>query len=146
LFTELEEKFAEEILKFIDPDRIFFKTRLYRHHCSNIDSFLMKDLDIFMDRNLQNIVILASSILQFGFHLDNGIVVRPFEGSEETDNELLSLIALFEELFLATDVSTQLKESFKLSFLQSNTDASKVKLDSTFAEYVESFPFVSNMW
>lgn len=37
--------------------------------------FLIKDLDIFIDREKENMIIVDNSILSFGFDLDNGVPI-----------------------------------------------------------------------
>ena len=38
----------------------------------------MKDLDVFLDRQKEDIVIVDNSIHSFGFDLDNGVPIQSF--------------------------------------------------------------------
>ena len=64
------------ILDQIDPERTIIKKRLYRQDCIDVGGeFLIKDLDIFIDREKEQMIIVDNSILSFGFDLDNGVPI-----------------------------------------------------------------------
>ena len=75
VFTAGQKDYANKILDQIDHEGKFFTRRLYRDDCILIDGFYIKDLDIIMDRSLQDMVIVDNSLLAFGFHLTNGIPI-----------------------------------------------------------------------
>ena len=77
-------------------------------------------MDIILDRELESVIIVDNSILSFAFHLDNGVPINSFMGTEEDDRELLFLYSFLEEAVNAKDVRENIKESFKLSHLQSS--------------------------
>ena len=85
------------------------------------------DLDVFIDREKENIVIVDNSIMSFAFDLDNGVPIQSFMGNEEEDKELLFLISFLEEAFYTQDVRPSIREAFKLSYLmgtiENDTDA-----------------------
>lgn len=95
-----------------------FKKRMYRQDCIQIQDFFVKDLDVFIDREKENIVIVDNSIMSFAFDLDNGVPIQSFWGNEEDDKELLFLISFLEEAFYTQDVRPSIKEAFKLSYLR----------------------------
>jgi TFIIF-interacting CTD phosphatase-like protein len=78
----------------------------------------VKDLDVFIDRQKENMIIVDNSILSFAFDLDNGVPIQSFMGYEVDDNQLLFLMAFLEEIFIADDVRPRIAEAFKLSFLR----------------------------
>ena len=80
--------------------------------------FLIKDLDIFIDRDKQDMIIVDNSILSFAFDLDNGVPIQSFMGTEEEDNELLFLMSFLEEIAFLEDVRVPISKSFKLTFLK----------------------------
>ena len=59
----------------------------------------MKDLDVFIDREKENIIIVDNSIVSFAFDIDNGVPIQSFLGTEEEDKELLYLMSFLEEAF-----------------------------------------------
>jgi carboxy-terminal domain RNA polymerase II polypeptide A small phosphatase len=61
--------YADPILDYIDPEKKFFKMRLYRDTCIKVDQFYIKDLDVILDRTKESMVIVDNSILSFSFDL-----------------------------------------------------------------------------
>lgn len=120
MFTAGEQEYADNILNYIDPEKRIFKKRLYRHDCIQLDSFFIKDLDIILDRDREHMVIVDNSILCFAFDLDNGVPINSFMGTETDDRELLFLYSFLEEAAKAPDIRVNIRESFKLSYLQSS--------------------------
>lgn len=59
----------------------------------------IKDLDVFIDREKENIVIVDNSIVSFAFDLDNGVPIQSFMGTEKDDRELLFMQSFLEEAF-----------------------------------------------
>lgn len=64
--------------------------------------------------------IVDNSILAFAFDLDNGVPINSFVGNEEDDRELLFLYSFLEENATQADMRVNIRESFKLSHLQSS--------------------------
>ncbi len=98
---------------------------MYRQDCIQVQDFFIKDLDVFIDREKENIVIVDNSILSFAFDIDNGVPIQSFMGTEEDDKELLYLISFLEEAFYQQDVRHSVRESFKLSVLKNTILNSK---------------------
>jgi TFIIF-interacting CTD phosphatase-like protein len=93
---------------------------MYRQDCIRVQDFFVKDLDVFIDREKENIVIVDNSIMSFAFDLDNGVPIQSFIGNEEEDKELLFLISFLEEAFYSQDVRPAIREAFKLSYLKNS--------------------------
>ena len=72
-----------------------------------------------MDREITDMIIVDNSIMSFAFNLDNGVPINSFLGTEENDKELLYLYSFLEECAQSKDVRINIRESFKLSYLQS---------------------------
>ena len=120
VFTAGEQEYADQILDYIDPENRIFKKRLYRQDCIKLDNFFIKDLDIILDREREHMVIVDNSILSFAFDLDNGVPINSFMGNEPEDKELLFLYSFLEDAATAPDIRENIKNSFKLSHLQSS--------------------------
>lgn len=76
VFTAGVQEYADMILDHIDPEKTLFKKRLYRQDCIDVGGeFLIKDLDIFIDRDKDHMIIVDNSIMSFGFDLDNGVPI-----------------------------------------------------------------------
>ncbi len=131
VFTAGVQEYADKILDQIDPERKIIKKRMYRTDCIQLQEFFIKDLDVFIDREKENIVIVDNSIMSFAFDLDNGVPIQSFMGNEEEDKELLFLISFLEEAFYTQDVRPSIREAFKLSYLKnqivSDADAASKK-------------------
>ena len=120
VFTAGEQEYADSILDYIDPNKTIFKKRLYRSDCIKLDNFFIKDLDIILDREREHMCIVDNSILSFAFDLDNGVPINSYIGNEEDDKELLFLYSFLEESAKIPDIRVAIRESFKLSHLQSS--------------------------
>lgn len=118
VFTAGVQEYADKILDQIDPEKKIIKKRMYRTDCIQLQEFFIKDLDVFIDREKENIVIVDNSIMSFAFDLDNGVPIQSFMGNEEEDKELLFLISFLEEAFYTQDVRPSIREAFKLSYLK----------------------------
>lgn len=97
---------------------------MYRPSCIKADQFFIKDLDVILDRQKENMVIVDNSILSFAFDLANGVPINSFMGTEEDDKDLIYLMSFLEEAFYQDDLRVACEESFKLQYLLS-TIASK---------------------
>ena len=117
-FTAGVQKYADPILDQIDPDKKIFKARLYRDSCIKVQDFFIKDLDIILDREKDNICIVDNSILSFAFDLQNGVPINSFMGDETADKDLLYLISFLEEAFYSS-IKECCEASFKLQYLLS---------------------------
>ena len=73
-----------------------------------------------MDREREHMCIIDNSILSFAFDLDNGVPINSYIGNEEDDRELLFLFSFLEEAVNSSDIRVNIRESFKLSHLQSS--------------------------
>ena len=120
VFTAGEQEYADEILDYIDGDNTIFKKRLYRQDCIRLDNFFIKDLDIILDREREHMCIVDNSILSFAFDLDNGVPINSYIGNEDDDRELLFLFSFLEDAVSAPDIRVNIRESFKLTHLQSS--------------------------
>jgi Dullard-like phosphatase family protein len=69
VWTAGVKDYADPILDYIDPEKKFFKMRLFRETCIKVDQFYIKDLDVILDREKKSMVIVDNSILSFSFDL-----------------------------------------------------------------------------
>lgn len=117
VFTAGTQDYADAALDFIDPDRLIIKHRLYRQHCVNpVRGVYVKDLRIFKDRDLKDIILVDNSIISFAFQMDNGIPIKAYMRQTD-DEELLYMVTFLEELFGMTDPRVHLRKNFMLKEL-----------------------------
>lgn len=72
-----------------------FQYRLYRHNCARVqmesEFIYVKDLRIFKNVNMKNMIIIDNSVLSFAFQLDNGIPILPYyDNKDDTELKFLS--------------------------------------------------------
>ncbi len=83
IFTASQKNYADTIIDYIEKEQKYFSLRLYREHCIFIKPGLyIKDLRIFKNRDLKNIVLIDNSIFSFAHQLNNGILVTSFYNDE----------------------------------------------------------------
>lgn len=119
VWTAGVQDYADPILDQIDPDKQFFKKRMYRTECVRADQFFIKDLDIILDREKANMVIVDNSILSFAFDLSNGVPINSYIGNEDEDKDLLYMVSFLTEAFYQNDMRKACEEAFNLKYLLS---------------------------
>ena len=123
IFTASHQAYADAVLDFMDPNKKYFKYRLYRNNCSlvNVDGaqFYVKDLDIFNeDYDLKDIVIIDNSVLSFIYHLENGIPIVPYY-NEDKDGSLYVVGLYLMHIYKENDLREANKKYINLeSFLK----------------------------
>lgn len=128
LFTSATQEYAEEIRDLIDPERKYFKDVLSRKHCletknkvRTANQTLTKNLGIFKDVDLQNILIVDNSTSTFANNLGNGIPIVPFHGDSK-DDELKALGDYLVKLSADDAVATSNLAYFNLHRLKHSSD------------------------
>ena len=105
IFTASVKEYADAVISFLDPENKLIKFRLYRNNCINFnDAFTVKDLRIFKNVNLKNIVLLDNSMYSFASQINNGILINTFI-NDKSDNELYNALEyLVKYIYPAEDV------------------------------------------
>lgn len=113
IFTASCKDYADTILDYIDRDNKYFSMRLYRDSCLYLQpGIYIKDLSIFEDRQLDNLIIVDNSLLSFANNLNNGILVSSFYYDKE-DNVLDSVVGYLDSVLKdAIDVRAANEETF----------------------------------
>ena len=130
IYTASHASYADSVLDFIDPEKKYFYNRLYRSNCIDIKidgtDIYIKDLNIFEDFNLKDILIVDNSVLAFAFHLDNGIPILPYYEAKN-DYELLFCAYYFESIFEYDDLREVNKKFMKLDYYLKQAKIEKEK-------------------
>ena len=89
IFAGSDKTYAKQILNFIDPHRKNFLGQFFREHCIISDKcYIVKDLRIFKERDLSQIVIVDDAATCFYNNLDNGVPIIPYHGNK-SDTQLV---------------------------------------------------------
>lgn len=93
VFTASKKEYADSVLNYLDPQNIYFKFRLYRNNCINVNGASIKDLRIFKNSiKYENVVIVDNSMYSFANQLSNGILINSFF-NDKTDNDLINVMS-----------------------------------------------------
>lgn len=116
VFTASCQNYADTILDHLDPENKYFNHRFYRPTCWRTpEGVYVKDLRVFHQWALEDIVLVDNAVYSFGHQLDNGIPIFNYIQGEE-DKQLLYL----KEFLLSIknkDVIKELKRAFKMTEL-----------------------------
>ena len=123
VYTASDRSYADPVLNFIDPNNDYFQYRLYRSHCiySKVKDddkikLYIKDLSIFKNIDLKDMVIIDNSILSYAYHLNNGIPIVPYYKGEK-DYELMFLAGYLSSIRKWKDLREANKKYIKLEHL-----------------------------
>lgn len=112
IFTASIPLYADTILDTLDPDNKYFSKRLYRNHATQIGDNYIKDLSKIR-KDLSKIVIVDNLGESFNLQSENGILIAPFDGVDETDVVLKDLGDILEKIATdeqCVDIRIKLKE------------------------------------
>ena len=101
IFTASLSKYADPLLNIIDKQG-FCPFRLFREHCTLINSTFIKDLKK-LGRDLKDIIIIDNSPISFVLNKLNGLPILSWF-DDRNDQELKKLIPLLEFLSQVNDV------------------------------------------
>lgn len=107
VFTAGQKCYADSILDSLDPDNKHIDYRLYRDSCIIKNGRYIKDLRIFKNRDLKNVVLVDNSIVSFSGQLSNGIYVPSYFG-QQNDNHLKQTIKILKKISTCINVEEEL--------------------------------------
>jgi len=113
IFTASHSSYANKVIDYLDPQKNLIKHRLFREHCMVTEQgIFIKDLRIFGDRKLENIILVDNALYSFAYQIENGVPIIPFYDNKQ-DKELLSLKIYLEGLNYTKDCREINKKTFK---------------------------------
>lgn len=128
VFTASSRYYADTILDYLDPQHTLIHHRLYRESCVMTGGVLVKDLRIFANRNLEDLVIVDNTVYNFAFQLDNGVPIRSWT-EDGTDRELQLLCDYMKKLAAVPDVRELNARTFRLkNFVADYTTSQPINL------------------
>ena len=119
IYTASHQSYADSVLNHIDPNNELIQYRLYRHNCVDVkvekETVYIKDLRIFKNVKMSEMIIIDNSVMSFAFHLDNGIPILPYYNNPD-DNELVVLKNYLLAIANCEDLRVPNKKSFKMDY------------------------------
>jgi len=130
IFTASIKEYADAVLNRLDPENKFFKFRFYRSECISVNSkIFIKDLRIFKNRNLQNMILVDNSMYSFANQISNGILINSFYHDKD-DRELLNLHSYLKNYILkASDVRNVNDQFFNFEIIKNELNLGKCTID-----------------
>ena len=113
VFTASHPCYANVVLDYIDPKRELIHERFFRDSCINMNGVYIKDLRIFANRNLKDMIIVDNAAYSFAYQLENGIPILSWH-DDPNDKELLNLIEYVKALAQVEDVRDINNSTFRL--------------------------------
>lgn len=114
VFTASHKWYADVILDYIDPEKKLIQHRVYRDNCiKTTDNVYIKDLRVFKNRDLRDMIIVDNAVFSFGAQLANGVPITPFKDDRE-DKEFIYLMNYLDKLKDYNDMRDFNREAFKM--------------------------------
>lgn len=113
VFTASHQCYANVVLDYIDPKGELIHYRLFRDNCINMGGIYIKDLRIFSNRKLSELILVDNAAYSFAYQLDNGIPIISWHDDRE-DREMVNLIDYLHSLIEVEDVREVNFETFHL--------------------------------
>ena len=101
IFTASISKYAGPLLDILDKDK-FCSFRLFREHCTLLNSSFVKDLKK-LGRDLKDVIIVDNSPMAYLLNSDNGLPILTWF-DDKNDRELFKIIPVLDFLSLVPDV------------------------------------------
>ena len=117
VFTASTPQYADAIIDYLDPTGELIQHRFYRYSCIKTEGGeYIKDLRVFKNIELKNILLVDNAVYSFGQQLANGIPIVSFKEDPE-DREFEFLIPQLEECAKYDDVRDYFRQRFHLEMI-----------------------------
>ena len=87
-FSKLSRNYSSIIIDQIEENRKLFDYNLYREHCSLIGRKFVKDISR-IGRDMKKIIMIDDLPENLNIHVDNGILILPYDGDENKEDRVL---------------------------------------------------------
>lgn len=112
IFTASHSCYANIVLNLLDPENKYITYRLFREHCiKTSEGIFIKDLRVFANRKMKDLIIVDNAFYSFGFQLFNGVPILPFY-DDKMDNELEDLVEFMKAVKDVPDIRDAFKRIF----------------------------------
>lgn len=113
VFTASHPCYANVVLDYLDPKKELIHQRFFRDSCINTNGVFIKDLRIFANRNLKDLIIVDNAAYSFGYQITNGIPIISWH-NDPYDKELYNLVDYVKVLAFADDIREINEKTFHL--------------------------------
>ena len=100
-FSKLSQNYSSTIIEQIEENRKLFDYNLYREHCTLVGRKFIKDISN-IGRDMKKIIMVDDLPENLNLHIENGILILPYDGDDNKDDrvlyELKKLLILFYNL------------------------------------------------
>jgi len=107
IFTASISKYANPLLNIVDKMN-YVPFRLFREHCTLINTAFVKDLNL-LGRDVKDIIILDNNPTAYSLNHYNGFPIKSWF-DDKNDNELLKICPILEFLSYVPDVREYIKK------------------------------------
>ena len=121
VFTASQGVYANAVIDKLDPENKYISQRIFREHCINHNNMFIKELKIFKNLNLKDVILVDNSCLSFCKNLENGVPIIPFY-ENKADRELIYLMEFLRPLAEVDDVRDKLKHTFQYTQFKNYQD------------------------
>lgn len=126
MFTASLPCYANTVINLLDPENKFISARFFRDHCFETqEGIYIKDLRIFANRDLKDLIIADSAVYSYGFNIDNGVPLLPFFGDKK-DGELLELCDFLVKVKGVRDLRKVVQRYFMTSLFEKYAAKAKI--------------------
>ncbi|OMJ84063.1 hypothetical protein SteCoe_14874 [Stentor coeruleus] len=113
VFTASHPCYANVVLDYLDPNKELIHQRFFRDSCVNMGGVFIKDLRIFANRSLKDLIIVDNAAYSFAYQIDNGIPIVSWH-DDVYDKELYNLIDYVKILAKTDDIRDVNEKTFHL--------------------------------
>ncbi|OMJ81221.1 hypothetical protein SteCoe_18338 [Stentor coeruleus] len=113
VFTASHPCYANVVLDYLDPNKELIHQRFFRDSCVNMGGVFIKDLRIFANRNLKDLIIVDNAAYSFAYQLDNGIPIVSWH-DDQYDKELYNLMDYVKALVTVEDIRDVNEQTFHM--------------------------------
>lgn len=124
VFTASNQEYADKIIDKLDPDNEYISSRFYRYHCTfhdgkqpslntQFEELYIKDLRLFSNRELSDLIIIDNIICSYSLQIRNGIPIKPYCYGK-TDFELKYIADQLEGMKKYMRCEEYIERKFKL--------------------------------
>lgn len=118
IFTASHPCYANKVLDILDSNNQFISYRVFRNHCVHTESGIsIKDLRIFANRKIENIILVDNALYSYALQPYNGIPIVPFY-SDKKDAELSKLAEFLKEIKDVDNIRSVIKTVFRVDLFK----------------------------